>query len=316
VSVARTVLSVSVDLDEVGCYHAIHGLVGRPEAASRAVWDVAVPRFLELFAGLGVRATFFVVGADLDGGLGAPRARELAAAGHELASHTQTHPYDLVRLPRSERRDEVRRAAEAIAGVTGVATAGFRAPGYIIDDDLARLLADQGHEYDSSVFASPPYYLAKAAAMAAIRARGRRSRSVLGPASVLAAPAEPYRMGTSYWRRGRGAPGEIGMVELPVAVLPVLRLPVIGTTLAMAGPAVSRVLGRAVARRRFVGLELHGIDLLDDRDAGLDDLVGRQPDVTVPRERKAASIAAAVRALLAAGAEPLTSREAAARVEA
>ena len=106
------------------------------------------------------------------------------------------------------------------------------------------------------------------------------------------------------------------MVELPVAVLPVLRLPVIGTTLAMAGPAVSRVLGRAVARRRFVGLELHGIDLLDDRDAGLDDLVGRQPDVTVPRERKAASIAAAVRALLAAGAEPLTSREAAARVEA
>jgi peptidoglycan/xylan/chitin deacetylase (PgdA/CDA1 family) len=305
-------LSVSVDLDEVGCYHAIHGLDGRPGAASRAVWDRAVPRFLELFDELGLRATFFVVGSDLDQELGVPRAREMAAVGHELANHSHDHRYDLLRLGPAARRDQVVRAAEAIGEATGMPPRGFRAPGYNIDDDLARLLVELGYGYDSSVFACPPYYAAKAAALAAIRLRGRRSRSLLGPPTVMAAPAEPYRMGSGFWRRGRGAEGDIGLIELPVALLPGLRVPFIGTTLTMAGVQASRLMGRAMRRRRFVGLELHGIDLLDHRDPGLDELVGHQPDLTIPRTGKAAAITAAVTELKKGGALALTSHEAAA----
>ncbi len=307
-------LTVSVDLDEIACYHAIYGLEDQPDAASRAVWDLAVPRFLELFDDLGVRGTFFVVGRDLDDDLGAPRARELFLAGHELASHTHEHRYDLLRLGSAVRRDEVLRAAEAIAGVTGEPPRGFRAPGYNIDDGLARLLAEQGYRYDSSVFACPPYYLAKAVAMAAIRLRGRRSHSLLGPPAVIAAPAEPYRMGRAFWRRGRGRAGEIDLLELPVAVIPGLRVPFIGTTLTLAGPTAAGLMARAMARRRFVGLELHGIDLLDERDPGLADLVGHQPDVTIPLGRKTAAIRAAIRTLLDAGAQPVTSLEAADRL--
>lgn len=304
-------LSVSVDLDEIACYHAIHGLEDRPGYSSRAVWDVAVPRLLDLFEELGVKATFFVVGVDLDPSLGAPRAREIAAAGHELANHTQGHRYDLLRLDRTKRLEEVRAATEAIGEATGTRPLGFRAPGYNIDDDLAWLLVELGYEYDSSVFACPPYYLAKAAAMTAIRLRGRRSRSLLGPPSVMAAPAEPYRMGRTYWRRATGDGDEIGLVELPVAVLPLLRFPFIGTSLTMAGPTASGLLGRAMASRRFVGLELHGIDLLDDRDPGLTDLLGHQPDIKVPYRRKAACIRAAVEALRRAGSEMMTSQAAA-----
>ena len=57
-------------------------------------------RFAELFGELGVKATFFVVASDLER---YPEARKIAGdlvrAGHELGSHSWSHPYDLTRLP-------------------------------------------------------------------------------------------------------------------------------------------------------------------------------------------------------------------------
>src|SRR5688500_18237254 len=91
---------VSVDLDPIGCYHAIHGLP--PPAAEHAdvVLARALPRFLELFAELGAKVTFFVVGEDAEAALARGRAAPLTdavAAGHELGNHSYAHPYDLVR---------------------------------------------------------------------------------------------------------------------------------------------------------------------------------------------------------------------------
>src|SRR5204863_1570294 len=93
------IASVSVDLDAVACYFRIHGLPGAPpEMARHAVLRRCLPRFAELFAEAGVKATFFVVGRDLvDDAEGRARLAALAALGHELANHTFTHPYDLVR---------------------------------------------------------------------------------------------------------------------------------------------------------------------------------------------------------------------------
>jgi peptidoglycan-N-acetylglucosamine deacetylase len=308
------VLSVSVDLDELSSYLEIHGLVAGAEPASRAVWTVAVPRFLELFGRLGVKATFFVVGTSLDPAIGAPLAREIAAAGHELANHTHSHYYDLLRRGPEQRRDEIARAADALETVAGVRPRGFRAPGYNLDDDLLALLIELGYQYDSSVFPSPPYYLAKAAALLAIRARGRRSRSLLGPSQVLLAPTEPYWVEDRFWRRRRLASAPragTGLVELPVAVVPGIRVHFIGTTITLAGPRGATAMALAVSRRKFVGLELHGIDLLDADDEGPAPLVGHQPDVKVPLPRKTAALEAAIRTLQGRGARVMTCLEAA-----
>ena len=96
----RTV-SVSVDLDPVECYWRIHALPGAPpDGARHAILRRCLPRFAELFARHGVRATFFVVARDLEEDAeGARLLATLARDGHELASHTYSHPYDLVRLP-------------------------------------------------------------------------------------------------------------------------------------------------------------------------------------------------------------------------
>src|SRR5882757_8754794 len=96
------VASVSVDLDPVECYYRIHALDGAPMLDSDTRYAVlrrCLPRFRDLFARHGVRATFFVVGRDLtEDSTGRALLADLARDGHELANHSFSHPYDLVRL--------------------------------------------------------------------------------------------------------------------------------------------------------------------------------------------------------------------------
>ena len=238
--------SVSVDLDGLGCYAAIHGLSLRlDERAQRAVPEIAVQRFCELFEALGVRATFFVIGRDA--GIAPARLRAAASAGHEIGSHSFAHDYALSRRTREEIAQDLALAERAIEDACGSRPRGFRAPGYTLSPELLDAVRERAYAYDSSLLPSPLYYAAKAAALAVYALRGRRSQSILGGLGQLFAPRGPHR------RRG--------VRELPVATLPGLRAPVIGTTV-LPFPWL--------ARRAFAGghlnLELHGIDALDATD--------------------------------------------------
>jgi peptidoglycan/xylan/chitin deacetylase (PgdA/CDA1 family) len=270
------IASVSVDLDAIACYHRIHALPDPPpERARFAVLRRCLPRFADLFGRQGVRATFFVVGGDLEEDAeGRALLAELARDGHELASHSHTHPYDFVRLGAARIAHEIDAAHAAIAACAGAAPIGFRAPGYEITREVVDALVARGYRYDSSLFPSPPYYAAKALVMAAMRVAGRASGSFLGSARAPFGRRHPHH-----------AAG--GLVELPIAVTPALRLPVIGTSLVTAPAWVRRRLVAAALRAPFFNLELHGIDLCD---AGADEippaLIARQPDLRRPLAHK------------------------------
>lgn len=271
--------SVSIDLDGLDLYHAIHGL--EPPAAGNPVYEIAVPRFLEMFDALDLRATFFVVTRDLDDPRAVSALKRAVEAGHELASHTHSHPYDLSRLERPAVERELDLAADAIARHFGAPPVGFRAPGYNISDDLLDCLEQRGYAYDSSVLPSPPYYFAKAGVMAAMRLRGERSGSSLTDPRALMAPALPYRPDRRrFHRRGKGDRAR-GLWEIPMCVLPLARVPIIGTTLALLGPRLStRALPVLRRSRPFLNLEFHGIDLLDESDEEVHSkLADKQPDL-------------------------------------
>ena len=286
--------SISVDLDEVPNYFAIHGLRLPQSARAHSVYDIALDRLGRWADAHQIPLTLFAIGADMARRESALRLRRMIERGHEIANHSQDHLYDLTRRSREEQERQVQNAITVLEGATGARPYGFRAPGYAVTDALFDVLQSSGVSYDSSVFPCPSYYGAKAVAMGAIRLRGRASRSILDQPNVLRAPRRPYRTGRPYWRRGAG------MLELPVGVTPTLRLPFIGTAITMAGPDRARWLARRMAREPFVNLELHGIDVLDSTD-NLSDLAQHQPDLRVPLRRKYDSLGAVVSVLRSAG---------------
>ena len=301
----ESIVSVSVDLDAIACYYRIHALPGPPpEPARAAILRRCLPRFAELFARHGVRATFFVVGADVEeDAAGRARLGELARAGHELASHSHTHPYDFVRLGGARMAEEIDRAHAAVGACAGAAPVGFRAPGYEISAEAIELLRARGYRYDSSVFPAAPYYAAKAAVMAAMRVVGRRSGSILGSPRVLLAPLDPYRPRADDPYDPVGAHGNDDFVELPIAVTPAARLPVIGTSLILAPGWLRRHLVTSALRAPFFNLELHGIDLADAAGDEIPPaLVARQPDLRRALEHKREALEFTLTAIRDAGA--------------
>jgi peptidoglycan-N-acetylglucosamine deacetylase len=297
--------SVSVDLDEIEHYYAIHGLPAGE--GSGLVYDVAMARLGALAADGRFPLTLFAIGADLARPVAAKALAAASDSGHEIANHSLDHRYDLVSLGRTEIRRQIEGGIDAIERACGVRPVGFRAPGYTVTDEVIAVLDELGVAYDASVFPCPSYWSAKAAALAWIRVRGRQSRSIRDTPRVLTAPTQPYRPGLPYFRRGE----QRELLEIPVQVTRGLRLPFIGTTLALAGPTGARFLARMCVGEPLVNLELHGIDVLDARD-GLGALRPHQPDVRVPAPRKVDAILAAVGVLRDAGYQFVTMRDAAA----
>jgi peptidoglycan/xylan/chitin deacetylase (PgdA/CDA1 family) len=300
--------AVSVDLDEIPNYFAIHGLPEPTGPERSLVYDVAIARLRELARELRIPMTFFAIGSDLSRPEAASALRSAHQAGFEIANHTLDHRYDFVRLGRSEIRRQVAEGAAAIERSVGEGPVGFRAPGYTVTDEVMSVLTELGVAYDSSVFPCPPYWGAKAVALAAIALRGRKSRSILDTPAVLLAPTRPYRVGKPYWKRGEG------LLELPVQVTRGPRLPFFGTSITMGGAAMAQQLARMCAGEPLVNLELHGIDVLDARD-GLDALRPHQRDVAVPVARKEDALRAAIEELRTNGYSFVTLREAATQLK-
>jgi polysaccharide deacetylase family protein (PEP-CTERM system associated) len=75
--------------------------------------------------------------------------REIAARGHEVASHGSSHR--LCRpLSDAELREEVTGSKRLLEDITGAEVAGFRAPNFSVDDRVLALVQEAGYRYDSS----------------------------------------------------------------------------------------------------------------------------------------------------------------------
>lgn len=277
--------SITVDLDTLHHYRAIHGLPAVPQDAEDPTYALGMPRMLELFEEFAIPATLFVIGMDVD----THRAHLEAAhaQGHELGNHTFHHRYDLRAQVPVAIEDDIRLGEDAIASVTGAPPVGFRTPGYNVDDEILATIVRRGYLYDSSVLSAPPYYLAKALVMAARAVRGQPSRSQMTLPKNLTAPSTPYQPSfRSFARRG-----ELPITEIPMPVIPGVGVPIIGTSLHLFGRRGFDMLYPALRRmyRPLFQLEFHALDFIDATDPGVDPELARlQPDLRVPwREKRA-----------------------------
>lgn len=230
------------------------------------IYHQALPRLLELLAAQEISATLFVVGQDLLRPSHRAIIRRFAEAGHEVANHSMTHPQGFRFLSRNEKLSQITEAAKRIADVAGRQPVGFRAPGWNVDEETLEILEETGYLYDSSIFPSwtsnflkPAYWLAQR------EAKNPADRTTLGRWSYQFAPPAPYRPGRQLWHRGRR-----GVLEIPIATVPWLRLPFFGTSSLWMGSRGHELCWRMVRRgARPVNYQIHGADFVDPAADGI-----------------------------------------------
>lgn len=110
------------------------------------------PRLLDMLAQRNVKATFYVIGRNVEAH---PEiARRIVAEGHEIANHTFTHPA-LSGLPSARVAEELNRTHETVLEVTGVRMTNLRPP-YGAFNDQVRKVAFDGHGYDTIMWSVDP----------------------------------------------------------------------------------------------------------------------------------------------------------------
>lgn len=83
------------------------------------------PRLLDILRKRNVKATFYVIGKNVD--MYPEITRRIVAEGHEIGNHTYTHP-NLTKLSQQAVRNELNKTTAAIARVTGVRPRTMRPP--------------------------------------------------------------------------------------------------------------------------------------------------------------------------------------------
>jgi peptidoglycan/xylan/chitin deacetylase (PgdA/CDA1 family) len=160
-------LALSVDLEE--WFHSRRWIDGQqaervPDTGEvlRRIYGTPAPigevvpptrRLLEIFAAHDCRVTFFVLGEiaqwypDL--------IREIAAHGHEIASHGMTH-VDIPVLGPERFSRELGASLDLLGDLTGTRPIGYRAPNLVYPAWATAILEEHGLVYDSSVCVSRP----------------------------------------------------------------------------------------------------------------------------------------------------------------
>ena len=288
--------SISIDLDGIACYHAIHGLPA-PTAGDPAL-DKGLPRFLEMMADLNLPATLFVIGRDLAHSGLAGTLRQAAEFGHELANHSFSHDYRLTQQSPDYIANEVRRAGRAIERISGEAPQGFRAPGYNTSEALMQVLEDQNYLYDSSIFPSPAYFSLRAAAIAFHALQKRHSRSLPGDLRQFMARRQSYRPRQGQLYRSAKGDKARKLWELPIATTPLMRLPFIGTNISISPRQLNKWLARSQSLSSApIHLELHAADFIDDSDGVAPELRQHQADLRIKASVKIDKITNIIRYL-------------------
>lgn len=113
----------------------------------------AVRKLLDILDEKEQKITFFTVAELCNNHL--EFLEEIRDRGHEIASHTSTHP-DLTSLSNDELENEVTGSKERLEKELDIEVKGFRAPMLKTNERVLQAVEDAGYEYDSSVTPSIP----------------------------------------------------------------------------------------------------------------------------------------------------------------
>ena len=140
---------VHLDLDGFSAICAAHGWAD-PQGPDR-LFLTGLANALETLAQAEVKATLFVIAADLADPAKLALIKEAVQQGHEIGSHTISHR-PLSSLSGRDKAREIFESRDRIGTALGAPVSGFRAPAFDLDREVVNLVGEAGYRYDSSLF--------------------------------------------------------------------------------------------------------------------------------------------------------------------
>jgi hypothetical protein len=276
---AKLTGAISSDIDTLHSLYKGHGL--RRVSYTYAEMRIGLENFSRFLERYHARATLFMVGHDFQQPQNVDPIRAVAAQGHEIANHSMHHPQGFRFLSPAGMEAEIAGMEQACRALTGKSPVGFRSPGWNIGDEAAAILKRRGYAYDSSVHPTSLMPVFKFLHWWNTRKRSSDDRTAMGQLNYMLSPLRPYRCSAA----SLASPGADGIVELPVTVVPLVRLPFWATFLLASGMGVFKAsLEVLKASRMPVQFQFHLSDFVDFNDREFTDQVPRAGDgVYVPQ---------------------------------
>jgi len=269
------ICSVTVDMDCLRSNFKGFGL--QKNSYSFKEFEIGIENLLAFFSRFNIRATFFFVAQDLEIKTNADLIKYVIAEGHEVASHSYSHPQGFRLLSEREKTYELKKSKEILQNISGRCVIGFRAPGWNISDDTLPILRKLGFKYDSSVFPTSISILLKALHYYAMRKRDFLTRTTLGELYYLLSSSYPYYTD----ERRLGKKGDSDFVEFPVQVAGFFRLPFFAT-FHLSHPSFIKMGYKTIKNRSIINYQMHLSDFVDYTVKGFSHEVPQQAGSYLP----------------------------------
>jgi hypothetical protein len=264
--------SISVDIDTLKDYAACYGLRDRGIACDNQVYAKALPRILDLFDLSAVKATFFVIGRDMKNPENVSILKEVLKRGHEIGNHTMNHILPFTALTPFKKKEEILSMQRIAQDKLGIRVKGFRAPGWGVDKETLGILEDEGYVYDSSMH--PTCLMPLMNLLVILVSFGKSRLLKMRDCFNWFIPLSRFTAGKT-------------LVEIPITVMPYLRLPFYGTFHLTCGKRMFDMGYRLLRRPGMsINYEMHASDILDEKKDNLGALFRRLPGFGIPLNKK------------------------------
>ena len=263
--------NISIDVDSLSSIYKGQGC-SRPGGYSYLEYRMGLENLSKFFSKYQIKTTMFMVGNDFLYKENHSCIKNIVNDGHEIANHSMTHPQGFRWLSQKEKEKELTLMSDISYEVAGKRPIGFRSPGWNIDDSALPVLEKLGYKYDSSVFPTFLMPIMKFAHWSSMSKQKKQDRTTMGQITYLVSPIKPYHVSD----RSLGQRGKNELIEFPISVSPILRIPFFATLLLFTGVQFYKKLYRSI---RKAGLPLHfQMHLSDFIDYSIPELKDQMPE--------------------------------------
>jgi peptidoglycan/xylan/chitin deacetylase (PgdA/CDA1 family) len=272
--------AVTSDIDTLESIYNGHGC-RRPGGYTSVEFRMGLENFSRFLEPYAIKATLFMVGNDFRFEKNKSHIQAIVDEGHEIGNHTLTHAQGFRLMSAVEKQAEIAGMEKLCEQVTGIRPLGFRAPGWNMSDDAVSILMQRGYLYDSSIHPTSLTPLLKFLHWLNTSSRQGGDRTTLGQMSYMIAPIQPYHTSITHLRLR----GDDGLIEFPLTVLPILRIPFWATFLLSSGFEFFKICYVVLKRWKMsIQYSFHLSDFVDYDHPDLIDQVPRSGDgVYVPQ---------------------------------